>query len=379
MNRSLLFSFLFSGLVLAAVRSSAQFPAAAQSDSVTRLLRVFEDNDGINIFGESTDDAYTNGTRIDLFYKPAHRPHGLLGRLAPRAGDSSVDVYSWGLMQLMYTPLDITQHAFQANDYPYSGAIIATHTRYSYDPVKNYAWQTELVMGVLGPLSLAHQTQSVVHHLTGFLQPMGWSTQFHNALLINVNLTWEKQLAESGGVLRIIGGSQINAGTMQNGAAIYPLILLGKMNPYFNGLFSQFTSGRDANGHKRWQLYFFGKPQLQYFLTNALLEGGIFTKNPNLQALNSPSSQAPSGGNTQSANTSGANVQSGNAAGNGSQSANAQLQTIPALQHWVPVLAYGGVLSIGNFSITFTQNVSSATLKGLYCHDWGNVSLYFGW
>src|ERR1700744_2737495 len=128
MKRSLLFSLLLSGLMLVSARSTAQFQTAVHKDSVTRLFRVYEDNDGINIFGQSTDDAYTNGTRLDLFYLPAHRPHGLLGKLAPRAGDSSIDIYGWGVMQLMYTPLDITQSTYQSNDYPYSGAIVATHT-----------------------------------------------------------------------------------------------------------------------------------------------------------------------------------------------------------------------------------------------------------
>src|SRR5215470_15014843 len=98
MKRSLLLPLLFSGLAMLPARSPAQFQNAARKDSVTRLLRVYEDNDGINIFGHSTDDAYTNGTRIDLFYQPAHRPHGLLGTLAPRAGDSSIDIYGWGIM-----------------------------------------------------------------------------------------------------------------------------------------------------------------------------------------------------------------------------------------------------------------------------------------
>jgi len=374
MNRPLLFSFLFSGLALLPARPHAQTFPVAGKDSITRILRVFEDNDGINDFGQSTDDAYTNGTRIDLFYLPAHRPHGLLGVLAPAAGEGSVDIYGWGLMQLMYTPKDMSQTNFQSDDYPYSGALIATHTRYSYNPVKKYDWQTELVMGTLGPLSLAHQTQALVHHITGFISPQGWDTQFHNAFLLNVNLTGEKQLAEAGNTLRIIGGAQLYAGTMQNGAAIYPLILLGKMDPYFDGFFSQYTAGRDAAGHKRWQLYFFAKPQLQYFLSNALLEGGIFTTNPNLEALNKPGSASstsqPSSGTSTQAQT--PQQQSGNTPPQ-------PPPTIPALQHWVPVLAYGSVLTSGNFSISFTQNVSAATLKGLYCHDWGNVSLLFGW
>jgi lipid A 3-O-deacylase len=351
--------------MLAATRGAAQLQQVAGRDSVTRLFKVSEDNDGINFYGHPTDDAYTNGTRLDLFYTPAHRPHGLLGKLAPSAGDGSIDIYGWGLMQLMYTPYDISQTAYQPSDYPYSGAIVATHTRYSYNPEKKYDWQTELVMGALGPLSLAHQTQSVVHHLTGFDQPMGWNTQFHNAILLNLNLTAEKQLLEAGSALRVIGGAQVYAGTMQNGAALYPLILVGKMNPYFNGLFSQYAAGHDAAGRGRWQVYFMAKPQLQYYLTNALLQGGIFTNNPNIQK---PGDGKPQPSQQQ--------VQS-----QAQQQATyyAPPTAAPSLKRWIGSVSYGGVISHGNASISFTETVSAATLNGLYCHDVGNISLYFGW
>jgi len=345
----------------------AQFQAAAGKDSITRLFRVYEDNDGINIFGQSTDDAYTNGTRLDLFYQPAHRPHGILGKFGLGAGAGSLDIYSWSITQLMYTPMDYSQTTFQSNDYPYSGAIFVTHGRYSYNPVKKYAFQTEIVMGALGPVSLAHQTQSIVHHLTGYMQPEGWNTQFRNAPLLNLNWTAEKEIAAAGRSLQIIAGGQVYAGTMQNGATIYPLIIFGKMNPYFDGLFGQYTAGRAPNGKKNWLFYFLAKPQLQYYLTNALLEGGIFTHNPNVPktAVSKPS-QPVAAAQTQPSSAS------------FSQEPPPQT-TIPGLNHWVTALSYGGVVTHGNFSISIVQNVSSSTMKQLYCHDVGNISLYFGW
>jgi hypothetical protein len=351
--------------ILSIGRTPAQYRPAAAEEDVTRMFRVYEDNDGINAFGHSTDDAYTNGTRLDLFYRPARRPHGLLGRWAPQAGDSSIDIYGWGLMQLMYTPKDISQTDYQPDDYPYSGAIIATHTRYSYNPIKHYDWQTELVMGAIGPVSLAHQTQSIVHHLTGFMQPMGWGTQFHNALLFNVNVTGEKQLAAAGNALRIIGGGQIFAGMMQNGAAVYPLILLGRTNGYFHGTFSQYT-GYDREGHKSWQVYFLAKPELAWFLTNALLEGGLFTTNPNIPAAagNKPLLAGQQASATRSAQQT---------------PPPPPPPAAPALQPWVASLSFGTVLSHGNFGLSFLQNISSPTLKRLYSHEVGNVSLYFAW
>ncbi len=184
---------------------------APQKDTITRLLRLSEDDDFINIWGTGTDDAYTNGTRIDYFYKAAHPPL-FLDRWMPRAGDDSIDIYGWGVMQLMYTPDDITNPDYQPDDYPWSGALVATHTRYSYNPVKHYDLQTELVLGVIGPAALDGPTQSLVHKIIHYYHPMGWSHQYRNDILANINFTAEKQLFSAGSFLTVIGGGQVSAG-----------------------------------------------------------------------------------------------------------------------------------------------------------------------
>ena len=43
---------------------------AQKKDSArTIMLRVYEDNDCTSILGKFTDDAYTNGTRLEYFYQ----------------------------------------------------------------------------------------------------------------------------------------------------------------------------------------------------------------------------------------------------------------------------------------------------------------------
>lgn len=333
----------------------------AQEKTPDFLLRIYEDNDFINSLGVGTDDAYTNGTRIDLFYTKKHSPRGL-DRFLPTAGKGSIDTYVWGIMQLMFTPEDITRTEYQPNDYPYSGALIATHTLYSYDPVKKSDWQTELVAGVIGPASLAAETQTFVHKLIHYYKPMGWSHQYKNDLLLNINLTREKQLASWGHRVEVIGGSQVFLGTMLNGMAFYPLIRIGKMTPYFQGYMSQYSRpGTSAKNRRinvcptdnvpparsgKCQMYFVLRPEAQLIFTNALLEGGMFTGNPNLKAGHKGDGPA-----------------------------------LPyhELEKWVYSLNYGAVVSSGNFSISFMQRTSSAMMKGLYCHDVGNISLYFAW
>ena len=205
-----------------------------KEEAPTFLFRIYEDNDFINSRGLGTDDAYTNGTRFDLFYTKKHSSRHGIDKLLPKAGENSVDTYGWGIMQLMFTPRDISKTEYQPDDYPYSGALIATHTLYSYNPVKKFDLQTELVAGVIGPASFAEETQIFVHRLIHYQRPMGWDHQFRNDLLININMTAERQLA-AWGHMEIIGGGQVFAGTMLNGVAIYPLIRVGKMTPYFQG------------------------------------------------------------------------------------------------------------------------------------------------
>jgi len=340
--------FLRWTITLMVIACDAGEAILAQENTPDFLLRIYEDNDFINSLGVGTDDAYTNGTRIDLFYTRKHPPHGI-DRFLPTAGTGSINTYGWGIMQLMFTPEDITRAEYQPNDYPYSGALIATHTLYSYNPVKKFDWQTELVAGVIGPASQAAELQTFVHRLIHYYKPMGWSHQYKNDLLVNINMTAEKELASGGRGLEVIGGSQVFLGTMLNGMAFYPLIRIGKMTPYFQGYMSQYSSSGTSvkNKHiKKWQAYFMLKPEAQLIFTNALLEGGMFTGNPNLKTGHKGDEPSlPYNG----------------------------------LERWVYSLNYGAVVSSGNFSISFMQSTSSAMMKGLYCHDVGNISLYFAW
>jgi hypothetical protein len=308
-------------------------------DSVTRMFRLYEDDDFINILGNGSDKAYTNGTRIDLFYYKKHRSHFFIDRAMPKAGDSSIDLYGWGLMQVMITPNDLSVTKYQSDDYPYSGALFFTHTLYSYNPEKKYDFQTELIAGVLGPLSLAKPTQTLVHNIENFQKPMGWDNQIGNDVLLNINFTAEKQLAASNdGFAELIGGGQVFFGTMLNGLSLYPLIRIGKMNPYFKGFLSQYSGNKN-----RWQTYAILRPHAELLFTNALLEGGLFSSK------------------------------------SFSRETDSHDRSVHDLQHLTGGLDFGFVVSSGHFGISFTQKATTALLKGLYSHQTGNISLYLSW
>jgi lipid A 3-O-deacylase len=325
------------------------------SDTTLRwLFRVYEDDDFINIRGRGTDNAYTNGTRLDYFYQPQQSPKGIINKVMPKTGANSVNIYGWGIMQLMYTPNNISDSAYQPNDYPWSGALVATHTLYSYNPVKKYDFQTELELGVIGPAALDRQAQTMVHHMIRYLKPMGWRHQYRNDVLANINFTSERQFAGNGFSAEFIGGGQVSAGTMMNSLTLYPMLRLGKMNPYFQGFIRQFTgAGTNTRHKKRTQFYFICRPEVQFILSEAVLQGGMFTSNPNLAENAGPAK-------TQ-------------------QQSSGQQHPYHPIHNIVWSSNFGAVATIGNFSISFNQNSSTAMMKGLYSHEVGNISLYFGW
>src|SRR3954468_2694061 len=78
--------------------------AAAQSTGPHSMFRIYEDDDFLNITGNGTDNAYTNGLRFDLFYIKQKPSRFFIDHLMPKAGSSSINVFGWNVTQLMFTP-----------------------------------------------------------------------------------------------------------------------------------------------------------------------------------------------------------------------------------------------------------------------------------
>lgn len=309
--------------------------AQIKNKTTAHMWRIYEDNDFINVRGHGTDEAYTNGTRIDYFYTKNETPSFIIDRLLSGAGGSSINIRGWGLTQLMYTPRDITTIKYQQKDYNYSGALFVTHSLYSYNQANKYSLQTELLIGVRGPAAFAMQTQRFIHGLINYQKPMGWQNQLRNKLILNINIAGEKQVISDGKFFEIVGGIKISAGTFVNNATLYPLIRIGNISPYFNGLLNQYyASCKPKNSIK---VYLTVKPQVIFTATNTLLTDGNIKSN-DLKGSNADNHK---------------------------------------IEKSVYALDAGIVLSINRFSVSFTQNWTGALLHNSYKHEVGNISLYF--
>jgi lipid A 3-O-deacylase len=318
-------------------------PADSAQDE---MIRIYHDNDFMSYRAWGTDDAYTGGIRGDFFFTKKGPYHFFVDRLLPKAGSQPVNIFQWGIMQVVYTPHDILDSAYQPNDYAYAAGLYLIHSLYSYDPVKKYSFQTEINLGIMGPAALGEQTQEMIHRIMDYDPPNGWKNQLNTDLLFNVNFTAEKQILSIGQFAEFTAGSKISAGTQMNAVSVYPLIRIGWMNPYFDGYISQYAGlkHRGSNRTRKRQLYIYAKPAIDWVLTNAMLEGGVFSKHRK--------------------NVDGKPI---------------QYHTYQSIEHIVYQADFGAVLNLGHFSISYNQNVSSMLIKNTYEHEYGNVSVTFAW
>lgn len=141
----------------------------------------------------ATDRFYTNGISLSL------------ARTGPGWMDKIMDLLPWGqgrrtvgydLTQLMLTPADINRSVPESTDRPYAGILSIGLTMHieqanSYNGLK-------LIIGVVGPWSLAEHTQREVHHHIGSNEPQGWDYQLENEPILNLVYEYRRKFLVSG-------------------------------------------------------------------------------------------------------------------------------------------------------------------------------------
>lgn len=85
---------------------------------------------------------------------------------------------NYSFAQGMYTPGDLEESALIVDDQPYVGTLLWASRIHSYD--EQIANSLALTLGIVGPLSLAEQSQTVIHEIIGAREPQGWDNQLHN-------------------------------------------------------------------------------------------------------------------------------------------------------------------------------------------------------
>ena len=103
-------------------------------------------------------------------------------------------VYRAGIAigQVIQTPDDLSRSDLIEDDVPYAGALTLQGTWYAFNDDEFRGF--EITSGVVGPPSLAEQTQKTVHKLIGSTDPKGWNNQLDTEPVINLNYMRKKKI-----------------------------------------------------------------------------------------------------------------------------------------------------------------------------------------
>lgn len=167
---------------------------ARASEAEHGTLSLLVEND---VFFD-TDRDYTNGLLLSYTLGPHSTPDWLNDAAcalpffdAPAGDCSGRNVRRMiALGQNMYTPTDISLPNPPLTDRPYAG-FLYLGLGFVTDSDREQQ-QLQLQLGVVGPASLADQTQTWFHGVIGAKRPRGWHTQLKNepALVLTYERSW---------------------------------------------------------------------------------------------------------------------------------------------------------------------------------------------
>jgi hypothetical protein len=186
-----------NGAVLAAfaLASSDLAVAAAGEQEVRspRYITLTLDND----FFVGGDSHYTSGIQIAGLVDRQSLP-GWMNAAPPLRWSADPEIMI-GVGQRMYTPMNKSAVHPDPNDRPYAGWLyLMADVRTRFDTAVDHVSAS---IGVIGPASLARQTQTNVHHLLHTDPANGWGAQLHNepAVTVGYERAWPGVLRGAGG------------------------------------------------------------------------------------------------------------------------------------------------------------------------------------
>jgi hypothetical protein len=159
--------------------AAAEGGQSAGRSAETRLwsFGIRWENDTIS----NHDRFYTNGTAFSLSHTGPSWADPVIDLLPWHDGRHTV---SYSLSQAMFTPEKTDLVIPDPTDRPYAG-VLAFGLGLHVDREQHYNG-LKLVVGVVGPWSVAGETQREAHRILNNSVPRGWDSQLHNELVVNL-------------------------------------------------------------------------------------------------------------------------------------------------------------------------------------------------
>ncbi|NDI98079.1 lipid A deacylase LpxR family protein [Flavobacterium sp. LaA7.5] len=225
-------------------------------------FRFHYDND----FFTSTDLNYTQGYTFELVTPWLKR--NPVNILFPKLKESETR-YGISFEQTGFTPASISADEILYGDRPYAATIALKSFVIVTDTIHKSRLTVSLTTGMIGPVALGDEMQTGIHKWIDDDLPQGWKYQIKNDIILDYELTYEKQLFRFKDYFAVTGKAKARLGTLNTNVATGLTFRLGLIN-------APFESTKQTN---KLQVYLYGQPMITAVGYDATLQGGIFNKN----------------------------------------------------------------------------------------------------
>ena len=216
-----------------------------------------------NDYFTSTDKDYTQGYNFELTSpRLAKNPINHLF-ISPKNSEFK---YGLSLEHIGFTANSIASDEIQYGERPFAAAIMLKSFSIATDTIQKSRIISSLNLGIIGPGAFGGDMQTAIHQATGNTIPKGWYNQIKNDVVINYELTYEKQLLRFHDFFTIQTTATARLGTLFTNASAGLNATLGIIN-------SPFTSVKNK---RKFRLYLYTQPLVNVIGYDATLQGGLF-------------------------------------------------------------------------------------------------------
>lgn len=225
-------------------------------------LRFNYDND----FFSSTDQYYSQGYSFELASPWLKKNPANNLFIVPK---NSLAKYGLAIEHIAFTPTSILSDGILYGDRPYAAAIMLKSFAISADTLHHNRISSALSIGIIGPGAFGKEMQTGIHDWTGNPKPLGWQHQVRNDLVLNYELSYEKQFLRLENFFSLQSNVNVMIGTLFTNISAGTNATLGILDSPFD------------NKKKKASFYIYVQPLVSAIGYDASLQGGLFnTKSP---------------------------------------------------------------------------------------------------
>lgn len=235
--------------------------ASFRDINAKRYFRFNYDND----YFASRDQDYTQGYSFEMVSPNLQKNPINKILFNPKKSENK---YGISIEHIGFTPFNIKSPNIQLDDRPFAAAIMLKSFVIATDTLRKSRLISSMNIGLIGPGAFGKEMQVAIHEATGNTIPEGWRNQIKNDIVLNYEISHEKQLIQYRNLFALSTNTRLRLGTLFTNVGAGLTTTFGIVNGPFSSIKTK----------KRFSMYGFAQSMVHIIGYDATLQGGIFNK-----------------------------------------------------------------------------------------------------